>query len=360
MRCVLLVFSLFCLAVATADDPDVVISNILASETQSQFSLGESGQWLREAHAKQHGCVQAYVTPLDGLSPDLAVGIFASSDNTYPAFIRFSNGMGPGFAPISGNSANESDVIPDIRGMGLKLFNVSGSFPIPNMQTQCFTLTTDDVGFLDTLQSAVSFFTAVQNGKLAFAGWLASNPRLALLFAGQGTSGLIGDLLSTNWYQAVPQMHGSQAAKYHIYPCDSQRQQSPKRRRPEFLGFDYLREQLQADLAAGDVCLRWAVQLYIDDEQTPLNDSTVQWDSPFYDVANISIPLQSFGDDAQEQFCGWMSFNPASTIPDHALVGDLQTVRATAYTNMASLRHSLSQQNLQDATYQDWLDYEDM
>jgi hypothetical protein len=68
---------------------------------------------------------------------------------------------------------------------------------------QVFTLTTTNAGFLNTDESATSFFGAVQSGKLALAAWLATNPSLALLFAQQATSGIIGDLLSTNWYQQV-------------------------------------------------------------------------------------------------------------------------------------------------------------
>lgn len=95
-----------------------------------------ASQWLREAHAKQHGCVIAYVTPDSNLASNLAQGIFAVN-TTYPAFIRFSNGVGRGFLPSSTpNFANESDAIPDIRGMGLKLFNVTGPFVTPGYNTQ--------------------------------------------------------------------------------------------------------------------------------------------------------------------------------------------------------------------------------
>jgi hypothetical protein len=48
----------------------------------------------------------------------------------------------------------------------------------------------------------------------------------------QANTGIIGDLLSTNWNQAVPQLHGvnSVGAKYQIYPCEEERQRSPSKK----------------------------------------------------------------------------------------------------------------------------------
>jgi len=297
---------------------------------------------------------------LDTLSPALAQGIFAHN-TSYPVFIRFSNGMGRGFVPLSG-AANQSDAIPDIRGMGIKLFNVSEAIITPGYSTQVFTLTTTNAGFLNTDNSATGFFGSVQSGKLSLAGWLATNPSLALLFAQQATSGIIGDLLSTNWYQQVPQLHGSTPAKYHIYPCATERQRSPSEplADPGDALFDYLRTALQNDLATQSVCLRMAVQFYQNEASTPVNDSTVVWNTPFQDVAQIDIPHQTFGTTGQEAFCSWMSFNPAAAIAAHAPVGNAQAIRTKVYTAMATLRHQLSGESQGDAAYQDWVNYPNM
>jgi len=101
--------------------------------------------------------------------------------------------------------------------------------------------------------------------------------------------------------------------------------------------------------------------LYSDPVSTPLNDSTVVWTTPFYDIANITILQQDFGTSAaQEAFCGAMSFNPASSLADHTPVGNLQAIRSRVYTDMATLRRQLSGQSTADATYEDWLNYPDM
>ncbi len=63
--------------------------------------------------------------------PLLTLGLFDISNPSnnysagfYPTFIRFSNGVGHGFAPVS--SVNNSDIVPDVRGMALKILGVGG------------------------------------------------------------------------------------------------------------------------------------------------------------------------------------------------------------------------------------------
>jgi hypothetical protein len=134
-------------------------------------------------------------------------------------------------------------------------------------------------------------------------------------------------------------MHGNVAAKYHIYPCDTKRQMSPSEplAEPGDPLFDYLRTALLKDLSSQPACLRMAVQFFQNEATTPVNDSTVVWDTPFQDVAQIDIPRQTFGTPgqvrkhcclrlmlSQEAFCSWMSFNPAATIADHLPVGNAQ------------------------------------
>jgi len=239
--------------------------------------------------------------------------------------------------------------------MAFKLFNVSGNFMIPNVDTQTFTFTTDNVGFLDTQENALSFFQAVQSGKLALAAWIAEHPILGTLLLATGASGVVTDLLSTNFWQAVPQSHGVNVwCKYLIYPCSSsvkgEMDVGP-------FDFNYYREVLLQDLSNAPGCLRWAVQFYADENTTPLNDSTVEWQTPFYDIAEVNIPTQTWGTPGQEAFCAMMSFNPASTITEHRLVGITQKVRTAVYTQLGQLRRQISGQSLNDVTYQDFLNY---
>jgi hypothetical protein len=96
-------------------------------------------------------------------------------------------------------------------------------------------------------------------------------------------------------------MHGNIAAKYHIYPCATNKQMSPSEplADPGDPLFDYLRTALLKDLSSQAGCLRMAVQFFQNEATTPVNDSTVVWDTPFQDVAQIDIPRQTFGTPGQ-------------------------------------------------------------
>eukprot|EP01102_Stenamoeba_stenopodia_P017039 TRINITY_DN6049_c0_g1_i1.p1 TRINITY_DN6049_c0_g1~~TRINITY_DN6049_c0_g1_i1.p1 ORF type:complete len:374 (-),score=74.68 TRINITY_DN6049_c0_g1_i1:118-1239(-) len=349
-------------AYQVGDDPEIdTIVEIFTNLTQQTYASGFP--WLRQAHAKQHGCVRAIVTPLANLDPTLAQGVFAQPE-PIAAFIRFSNGVARGFNPPGPLQANESDAIPDIRGFGIKLVNVSGPFINPQASSQVFTLTTDTVTFLPDISSALAFFTAVQKGLFAFSLWAVQNPTQAAGFAGQAT--IISDLLTTNFYSPVPNVHGAGTGvyvKHHVYPTNVQKRHAWVDPKPDssILDFNYLRDRLITDLDGGNgYTFTWAVQVYENEYTTPLNDSTTEWPVPYQDIATIYIPPQNSWDDAQEDFCTFMSFNPGLSTPDHVPYGPIQEIRSAVYNAMANLRHSLDNQPQRDADYQDWLNWPSM
>ncbi len=66
-----------------------------------------------------------------------------------------------------------------------------------------------------------------------------------------------------------------------------------KNRGVSFLDFNYLREALEEDLTSGSDCFEWAVQFYVDEDTTPIQNAIAEWDTPFYPIAQIKIPQQS-------------------------------------------------------------------
>jgi len=219
--------------------------------------------------------------------------------------------------------------------------------------SQAFTLTTAKVAFLPTLDDALNFFKAVHSGNLATTAFLATHPRIAVLYADQALSGHISDLLETNWYAPVPVRHGPYTVKHHIYPCNAAHSGwFPG------LSFNALRDQLINSLKNGNpnACLKWAVQLYENDASTPVDDVTIEWKTPVIEVAQIDIPTQpgSF-DVAHEDTCRYMSFSPDFTCPAHEAVGLAQEIRRSVYTEMARLRHQYHNQPNRDVTFSDWM-----
>lgn len=77
----------------------------------------DNTRYLRDAHAKAHGCVKAEVQVLEQLAPPLRQGVFAEPGKTWQAMVRLSNG----------NAYPQFDSIRDARGMAIKLLNVPGT-----------------------------------------------------------------------------------------------------------------------------------------------------------------------------------------------------------------------------------------
>lgn len=76
----------------------------------------EGTRYLRDAHAKAHGCVKADVRVLPELPDELRQGVFSEPGKTWQATMRLSNG----------NAYPQFDSIRDARGMAIKLLDVPG------------------------------------------------------------------------------------------------------------------------------------------------------------------------------------------------------------------------------------------
>jgi len=86
----------------------------------------EGTRYLRDAHAKAHGCVKAEVSVLADLDPALRQGVFAEPGKTWQAMMRLSNG----------NAYPQFDSIRDARGMALKLLDVPGKQLLADQQAR--------------------------------------------------------------------------------------------------------------------------------------------------------------------------------------------------------------------------------
>lgn len=86
----------------------------------------EGTRYLRDAHAKAHGCVKAEVRVLPDLEPALRQGVFAEPGKTWQAMMRLSNG----------NAYPQFDSIRDARGMAIKLLDVPGKQLLADQQAR--------------------------------------------------------------------------------------------------------------------------------------------------------------------------------------------------------------------------------
>jgi hypothetical protein len=313
-------------------------------------------RYLRDAHAKGHGCVHGDFKVREDLPEDLRVGVFAAAQD-YKVWVRYSNG----------NSEVRYDWKRDARGMAIKLTSVPGAkvvTDLPEQSTQDFVMINHPVFFVDNpvkyadtlkvFHSGLGFETLGQI--ISVAKLPLENAKLALAVNG---SEIKNPVAEPYWSMAPIRLGRGHAVKYASIPvaCGEERTfptaradqvawiQDKQDRNKTFLPStdrDSLRSAMQKTLEKdrSDVCYLFVLQRFIDQEKTPIEHSTVDWDdaSPFVPVADLKIPAQTFTSEAQDTFCEDMAFTPWHALPEHKPLGVVNRTRLVVYSATAKLR----------------------
>lgn len=98
-----------------------------------------------------------------------------------------------------------------------------------------------------------------------------------------------------------------------------------------------------------EVNFDFLVQLYVDDEKTPIENPMQEWkesDAPFIKVATIKIPSQQFDFEERKRLDESLSFTPWHTLPEHEPLGSLNLARKKIYQELAQNRHEYVQNRL--------------
>lgn len=146
-------------------------------ETRVRAGAAASGHAIRDAHPKAHGCVVANFQILEGLPPELGVGLFGKPV-VYSAWVRFSNG----------NGSPQADKIGDGRGFAIKLLGVAES----RSGTQDFIMINSPRFFVRNAADYVAFQSAGDKPLgFFFPGWNPFEFRLHELIAAQAITGRV-------------------------------------------------------------------------------------------------------------------------------------------------------------------------
>ena len=300
--------------------------------------LYPAGSIHRDAHPKAHGCVAAILRVLPNPPNGLGVGLFAEP-RTYKALVRFSN-------------SNEDPAYPDFkgdgRGMAIKVFDPFGT-PLtrgPDGQsTQDFIMISHPtfiiadgaayrrlIGYVD----ADDWLTQKLQPLLAATalGWTGTRNMIAT------TSLRIDNPLNTRYWSMVPYQIGTGAAaravKYSAMPCEATPAVVPETTDP-----NYLRAAMAASLAKGGACMRLMVQLRTDPDTQSVEDPRTEWmedKAPFYPVAEIAIPAQTFDTPAQNAACEKETYSPWHALSEHRPLGGVNRMRKAIYERIETLR----------------------
>jgi catalase len=299
----------------------------------------EPTRYLRDAHAKAHGCVQAQVSVASDLDPALRQGVFSEPGKTWQAWMRLSNG----------NAYPQFDNMKDARGMAIKLLGVPGDQLLPSQQgrgEQDFVMFNHANFFVSDVAEYRQNVAAQADGKKVMAflpGWDPRQWQVRHLFIALATlSEAPPSPLLTTYFSVSPYKFGNLNAKFRVTPeagtCPAYTPPAQNRDVPNFLR-SALYQQLSTDRQPA--CFALQIQTQDATRYMPIEDTSVQWkesDAPFQTVAHIQVPAQDFDTPAQNLMCDNLSFSPWHGIEAHRPIGGINRLRKAVYEAVSAYR----------------------
>lgn len=299
-------------------------------ELQSKRAAG--GALDRALHSKANLGVEAEFEVLASAPEEARVGMFATPKK-YAALVRFSNGAGK----------RQSDKKLDVRGVAVKLFGVDGKKVIPGLEDE----TTQDFLAIRTpvvpMRDAKEFMAIVRASTtpallpLRILGSLGPVNGFKLLkraIAGLKAPQL--PLASTSFYSALPIKYGDFAVQYAFTAKEAP---SIKLTTATQLG-DELAEHLRKTAVSYDFQIRF----YQDPASTPIEDSSVEWSSPWLTVGKLTLPVQdpaSARGAKVTELVEKLGFDPWHARADLRPLGNIMRARNAAYRVSTQARKSL-------------------
>lgn len=301
----------------------------------------DNTRYLRDAHAKAHGCVKAQVTVLQNLDPALRQGVFAEPGKTWQAVMRLSNG----------NAYPQFDSLRDARGMALKLLDVPGTQLMPSQQgrsEQDFVMFNHPNFFVSDVAEYRQNIGAQADGQKIMAFFPSADPRswqVRHLFIALATlSPAPASPTQSTYFSVSPYKFGSANAKYRVTPdpdsCPAYTLPAQNEALPNFLR-SALNQQLSRDRVPA--CFMLQIQRQNANHFMPIEDTSIEWkeaDAPFETVAKVTIAAQDFDTPHENLACDNLSFNPWHGIEEHRPIGGINRLRKAVYEAVSQYRHA--------------------
>jgi catalase len=301
----------------------------------------ENTRYLRDAHAKAHGCVKAEVQVLPDLSEVLRQGVFSEPGKTWQATMRLSNG----------NAYPQFDSIRDARGMAIKLHDVPGKQLLADQQRlgeQDFVMFSHPNFFVSDVAEYRQNVAAQADGKKVtafFPGWDPRTWQIRHLFIALATlSSAPVSPTQTTYFSVSPYKFGEANAKFRVMPdpdsCPTYTLPAQNQKLPNFLR-NALNQQLSTDRVPA--CFVLQIQRQDPSKYMPIEDTSIEWSesgAPFETVARIKLPAQDFDTPALNLQCDNQSFNPWFGLEAHRPIGGINRLRKAVYEAVSDYRHS--------------------
>jgi hypothetical protein len=314
-------------------------ATLLRDWQQANAKTDKKGRVSRALHAKPQAGVRAEFTVLSDLPEHARVAIFAAPA-TYKAFVRFSKG-----APV-----RQRDSSPDVRGAAIKVLGVGGKKLIVGMEdarTQDFLMIrTPSTPFRDPDEFVAAVYAARSPALLLprFFGALGLRAGLRILPRIIKSLGAPTPSVATaRYFSAVPIRFGAYAVKFGIIPKVTE---SAGGKTSDNLG-----KELAERLRKGPVEYDFAVQFFVDETKTPIEDASVEWqesESPFVTVARLTIPQQDLASPEGLELAErieTLSFDPWHAAEELRPLGSMMRARNPAYRESTKGRSAAPEPN---------------
>ncbi|MBK5550858.1 catalase family protein [Pseudomonas sp. TH03] len=323
------------------DGESAMTQDIIQTAVRIVDQHRESTRYLRDAHAKAHGCVKAEVQVLPDLAAELRQGVFSEPGKIWQANIRLSNG----------NAYPQFDSIRDARGMAIKLLNMPGKQLLadqPARNEQDFVMFSHPNFFVSDVAEYRQNVAAQADGKKVMAFFPSWDPRSwqarHLLIALATLSPAPESPTRTTYFSVSPYKFGDANAKFRVMPdpesCPTYALPKQNLALPNFLR-NALNQQLSTDRVPA--CFVLQIQRQDANKYMPIEDTSVEWresDAPFETVARINVPAQDFDTPALNLQCDNQSFNPWFGLEAHRPIGGINRLRKAVYEAVSDYRHS--------------------
>jgi hypothetical protein len=290
-----------------------------------QKKNASDGKTARALHARAIAGVEAELEVLADLPEHARYGVFAKP-HTYKAFVRYSNG-----AP-----RRQHDKVGDVRGLAIKVRGVEGKKVIPGMEdalTQDFLLIQTSSGPFRNADEFMTVVFAAATPALALfklVGQLGPIRTFQILKRFRASMGPpIATLAGIPFYSTVPIRIGPYSGRYMLEPQQAKGAAAPADRGPT-----YLADDLAERLRKNPIVYEMKLQFFEDEAKTPIEDPSIDWDTPYVTVARLTIPQQDvtspMGRDIAKRVEG-LSFDTWHALEEHRPLGGMQRARKHGY-----------------------------
>ncbi len=278
----------------------------------------------RALHRKQLLGLHGSLEILPDLPEYARQGLFATPA-TYPVWVRLSNG----------GTDRQGDRKPDVRGFAIKVRDVDGPSalgPGPAM-SQDFLLINHPAFAFAGADEFVGLVKNMAKGPGALLGYLVSRygifgamglmTRLAMAFGRPFTG-----FATERFYSAAPIACGPYAARVRLQAASKDVRKGAAAN---------WAEDFRSRLLAAPLRFELQLQFFVDEEQTPIEDASVDWlqsVAPYHTVAVLSLPMQD--PQTAEGHSLALSiesaaFDPWSALMAHRPLGEVMRARKLVY-----------------------------